>query len=576
MGLTNSLLIGRSALQASQVALQVTGNNIANAATAGYHRQRVMLEPSRSDLVGVNQFVGRGTGVREISRVIDPALQARVRSSISDEAAASVAMDAMTTIESLTNELTGIDLSTELSRFFNAFSELANNPAGTATRTAVVEQGASLASYLRSLRTDLVTERDTLDAQIVSAVERADQLVDEIAGLNGAIVNSELGRGEEGALRDQRDRLVTELTELIDATVVERETGAVDVLVASVPVVQGNVSRGLETDLRSSGGELTLRVRTSSNPEELDVISGRVGGLLEQRANAFGSTIDDLDEVAAQLIFQVNTLHTSGRPESGVAEATGWRIVQPADLTVALNDPANATMSEARVAAKNGSFSVTVTDADGRSSTTQVFVDLDGIDGAGLSGFGDDTSIADVLGDISAIANLNTSLTAEGRVRITADAGYEVSFGDDTSGVLALLGINTFFQGDTAADIAVRGELRDDTGLLVVGNGLGSNDTALAIAGLRDRPLDAFSGATISERWSSTVERNAVRTAAATTRFEALSSVRSSLEAQEQAISGVSLDEESINLITYQQQYSGAARFIQITDELTNILLSIV
>jgi flagellar hook-associated protein 1 FlgK len=93
---------------------------------------------------------------------------------------------------------------------------------------------------------------------------------------------------------------------------------------------------------------------------------------------------------------------------------------------------------------------------------------------------------------------------------------------------------------------------------------------------LRGAKIDGLSGASISEAWQSSVERNAVRTSAAGARLGALSSVRESLENQELALSGVNLDEESVNLITYQQQYQAAARFISLTDELTQVLLNLI
>ena len=124
MGLTSSLLIGRTALNASQVALQVTGNNISNVGTEGYHRQRVELSPVRGLHEGSNLFYGQGVGVDRITRVIDPALAGRLRSSISQEQGASVERGVLDTIEALTNELTGTDLSSQLSKFFNAWSEL--------------------------------------------------------------------------------------------------------------------------------------------------------------------------------------------------------------------------------------------------------------------------------------------------------------------------------------------------------------------------------------------------------------------------------------------------------------------
>ncbi|RMD66317.1 MAG: flagellar hook-associated protein FlgK, partial [Planctomycetota bacterium] len=80
MGLTASLQIGRTALTASQAAIQVTGNNLANAATPGYHRQVATVIPVRGAIEQENAFFGRGVRLQDISRQIDESLQARLRS----------------------------------------------------------------------------------------------------------------------------------------------------------------------------------------------------------------------------------------------------------------------------------------------------------------------------------------------------------------------------------------------------------------------------------------------------------------------------------------------------------------
>lgn len=572
-------MIGRSALLASQVALQVTGNNIANAATPGYHRQRVSMIPAQGSNIGANMFVGRGVGVQEIARVVNPALQARVRASMGQEAAASVELSVLNTIETITNELTGIDLSSGLGAFFNAFSELANNPGGSAVRSAVVEQGSALAAQIRAMRGDLLRTREQIENQLQTNVKRADELLTEIASLNKAIVNSEQGRGEEGNLRDQRDRLVGELSQLIDISTVEQSSGAVDILIDSQPVVLGSVSKGLRVDIRSEPGQelLEFRVQTRVDPEVVRPRSGTIGALLEQRQVAVQGTLRDLDTVASQLIFQVNRLHSGGTPASGGwTELTSDLRLPVADRTLALNDPTNATLAGLPFGAKNGSFKVVMRDQNGNAAETTISVNLDGITNAGTAGFDDDTTAADIIAALDAIPNLNATILPDGRLRITTDAGYEVSFGDDTSGALATLGIAGFFSGTNGSDIGVRSELKDDPSLLAVGFESGTNEVALAIAELRNTALSELNGRTLMEQWQGSVERNAVQTRSAQTRLQALSSVRQSLEAQELAISGVSLDEESINLIAYQQQYQGAARFISVTNELTAVLLGLV
>ncbi len=577
MSLTSSLLIGRSALVASQAAIQVTGDNIANAATPGYNRRVVDLSPARGSIAGRNIYLGRGVEIEAIRRVIDPALLTRIQDSTSSLEASLVDRDVLSQIENLTTDLDGGGLAGQLSEFFNSFSELANNPSASETRALIVEQGASLASFVRGLRADLTTLRSQVEAQIGANVDRADELLGEIASLNVSISNSEEGRGENAGLRDQREALLTELSTLIDINVVEQASGTVDVHVGSTPIVLGNLSRGLEVNTRTINGEPVVQVTLRSNGDVIEPTSGRIGALLAQRNGPVADAIDDLDDVASALIFEVNRLHSSGRSFPGLTDTTGWLRVPTADQGVAFNDPANATFAALPHRPVNGSFTVLVTDgATGLVEQRQITIDLDGIDNTGAVGFGDDTSLNSLLADLNTVPNLTATLDASGRLRITASPGFEVGFADDTSGALGVLGINSYFTGLNAGDIGVRDELKARPELLVAGVERGGNNVALSIAALRDSAVDSLSGTSITESWRRVTERVAVQTRAAGTEADAANQVKQSLEAQRAAISGVSIDEESINLLSYQRQYQAAARLISTVDQLTQELLSLV
>jgi flagellar hook-associated protein 1 FlgK len=167
---------------------------------------------------------------------------------------------------------------------------------------------------------------------------------------------------------------------------------------------------------------------------------------------------------------------------------------------------------------------------------------------------------------------------ADGRLSITAPAGSELSFGEDSSGALAALGVNSFFQGTSAVDISVSESLSGQPTLLATGGGgvEGSNATALAMVQLREMGLESLSGRSLQEYWQAGVNDLAVRTDAANTRLQGASLVRDSLDAQNASVSGVSLDEEAIDLLSYQRQFQAAARYLSIIDETLQSLLSIV
>lgn len=580
MSLTGAFQIGRSGLAAAQLGIQTAGNNVANAATPGYSRQVATLAPSRDTQVG-SLFVGRGVEVSAIRRQVDTALQARLLKGTSSESAAHTEASLLSQVEATLNGLGDDNLSSDLSKFFEAWSTLSDNPTNTGTRALVVQQGRALSDSLRATRTSLTDQRAQADRDLRSQVAHADDLLAQVAGLNAEIVSAENGQASASGLRDQRDAVVNELAKLLDITTVEQPNGNLDVLVGSTPVVLAGKSRGVALVQEAVGNQVTVRVVAKDSQEELSIASASVGALLANRASAIDGTLDQLDTLAQNLIFEVNRLHAAGYGSKQVASTTSGLAVPPADTTRALNDPANATFTDLPFKPQSGSFLITITNkATGAAQTQRINIDLDGITAAGTAGFADDTSLTTLAAGINAALGATGSATlgTDGRLTIAAAAGNVVSFGEDSSGVLATLGINTYFKGRTAADIDVRDELVADSSLLNYGrvtNGQPTeNGTALSIAQLRTRAIAGLSGGTFASTWDDTVQAVGVSTGAAKTAAQAAEVVRQNLDAQQQVISGVSIDEEAINLLNFQSQYQASARFISTIQDLTQTLLA--
>ena len=155
--------IGRSALLTSQRAMQVTGQNLANAATIGYRRRTVELT-SLGARNGV--FSGQGVGISSIRRELDPALAARLRGALSMEVANGTEYTYLSQVETLQDALGDNNLSTELTAFFGAFSNLANNPSDDALRGLAVSRGTALADRVNRLHADYLKARTNLDADL--------------------------------------------------------------------------------------------------------------------------------------------------------------------------------------------------------------------------------------------------------------------------------------------------------------------------------------------------------------------------------------------------------------------------
>ncbi|MCA9296684.1 MAG: flagellar hook-associated protein FlgK [Phycisphaerales bacterium] len=561
MTINGSLQVGRSALLASQTALQVAGNNMANAATPGFHRRSIHLAPQTTEYVNAQARVGRGVQILSVRREVDTGLQARFRDATGNNARSLIDQRFLTSIETLQNELTDNDLSTTLSRFFNAFSELANTPDDSAVRALVIQEGVTLSDRIVTLRKDYQDVIGEIDKDISSTVREVNDLLDRIATANAEIIKTESSAGEASSLRDFRDVLIDELSEFIEVDVLEHPSGSTDILVNSIPVLLAGVNRGLEVRSESDGDVRNLSIRVAADGTTLNVQSGRLGGLLEQRDGTVNPVINQLNTFAGQLINQVNRVHAQGQGEIGFESATGTYLID--DTTINLN----SFDSGLKFPVDNGSFFVHVTHKEtGIRSSYQINVD------------GNADSLDDLITRLNtAVPNVTASTGLGNVLQLDAVDGYEFSFSDDSSGALAALGVNTFFTGSRASDIDVNQRLIDDPQRLAADSGhlIGNGGTALAIANLQDTRYSELGDASLREYWQNSVNQLAVRTSAANNAVASTQLVSESLSAQIQAVSGVSLDEESLNLLTFQRQFQAAARFISVIDETLQTLLSI-
>ncbi|MEO0715421.1 MAG: flagellar hook-associated protein FlgK [Planctomycetota bacterium] len=578
MSLTSALSIGRGALTASQAAIQIASNNLANAATPGYSRQSARLSPLAGQSFGTTA-IGGGVRFGGVQREINEAIQTRLLAARSGEAAASTSYDIYAQLENVLGELTGNDLSSQLNGFFNTWSERANL---TDNASVVLQQGDQLAAYIQRLRTNVAETQTQIDSQISTTVNVAGDLLADVARLNIEIVTAEGGIGTAPGLRDQRDIVLGELADLMDINTVEQPDGQVDVLVGSTPIVLGSTIRELDTIRGSDDGGPTIRIVAGTDQREINIAEGQLGALIAARREGVDETLNTIDTLSPQLIFPINRLHSTGTNLAGLTRATAQLQTPVADRSLALNDPANVALRELPFEPVNGGFMLNVR----RSGTdvvesVRIDIDLDGIDATGARTFNDDTSLDDIVAAINAVEGVTAGFTPDGRLDVNATSGFEFSFSDDSSNVLAVLGVNAYFTGTDGADIAVREDLLDNPALLMTGrlddNGvLIENGTALAITDLQDSPLAELNGQSFRSSWQLAVQEIGLRSQSSRIEAESTALLREGVEAQRAATSGVSIDEESINLLTFQRQFQGAARVITTADEMLQTLLSLL
>ena len=316
-GLGSSLSIAKLALSAQQYGISVTGQNVANVDNENYTRQTVDMTSGASVKIG-SLVLGNGVSVAQVKSVSDAYLE----SALMDKKAALACSEEkelyLTSIENLVSSGSENGLSTLLSEYWNAWSDLSNNPTGDAERLVVYETGGQLASQFNALDQSLADISVSLDSEIGTAVSQINSITAQIAALNADIVAMESGGSTANDLRDQRSALLSELSSTLGIRMFEEKDGSVSVLTAkSFPLVSGNSTHTLSY----SSGRVLWNGSDGATDITDSIENGQVKGWLEIRDETIPGLQAELDGLADALIYRVN-LETSTGIGSGYITET--------------------------------------------------------------------------------------------------------------------------------------------------------------------------------------------------------------------------------------------------------------
>ncbi len=565
MSLLSSLNMGARALMAHQARIQVTGHNIANAATEGYTRQRANLVTAFPEDIQVG-IIGRGVTFSSIARLTDEFLNSSLRQGSSELKSLDIQQLALTQSQSVFQNLSEGDLATALTQFYESLDELAQRPDDMAVRRNVVEQAGNLASLFQTISTGLKDIQKNLNDEVGTSVTQVNALVTDIADLNQKILESRAaGAGnnrEPNDLLDQRDLKLRQLAELVEIKVFEQSDGQVNVFADGDPLVMQNVANTLTTTTTVVDGVSRSTPIFSGNNGPLTLRGGRLEGLVTSRDVTIPKYLGDLNTLATAIIQEFNKQHAKGMGLEGFSSLKGTNAVS--DPTDDL-DAAGLSLTPV-----NGSFTINVTNKNtGEIVSVNISVDLDGI--------GSDTTLASLTADINAIANLSASVGTDNKLTISADsADYTFTFSDDNSSALAALGLNTLFTGTDASDIGVNAVVDGDLTKLAAAltPTAGDNGNALAMADLRTALLMNSGTTTFDDFYLGSVGTLAVETSQALSGFDNQQARMDLLENQRQSVSGVNVDEEMTQLIEAQRTFQASARFISVVDDMLDTLVN--
>lgn len=567
MSLFSAVQGSANALRVNQLGLQVVGNNIANVNTPGYIRQELVQAPAYGYKSG-DLILGQGVQAIGVQQKLDEFVLDRLRQTQSQLSFQEQLEGTNKKIESLLNELTDTDFSSNLSRFANSFQDIANQPGSDSVRVLAIQRGQELATQLRSLSGNLSDIASQNRIEIQQAAGEINRIVLQISKLNQRIVEVEggaLSNSDAVGLRDERLKALDELSTWVDITVAEEPTGSVSVFVGGDYLVANNIPREIKSNITTDGADSFLELRFADTDAPLQVAGGKVKGLYETAQTSSSTGFQSkLDSLAKDIIRVVNRIHSQGQGVQGFDSVLSDKSIEQTAVPMEQSNP--------ELDFDNGSFVIHVQDAKtGKSKTYDIFVQQ--------TGFSSDTTLQQLASSIDAVDGIGASITNDGRLQIQADSeAIRFSFAQDTSGVLAALGINTFFTGDSAANIAVKQTIIDNPSLLAISNkGIGNGaDNAILLAESFLQPSELLGGRSINSIYDEMISDTTREINSQRSITDGLRNFQQTLEAQHLGVTGVNLDEEAVKMLLYQRAFQASSKLISTASELLETLVNII
>lgn len=609
----NSILdMGRWALFASQVQLQVTGQNISNVNTEGYSRRSVLLEEGTYIDYSPGQL---GTGVKatQVARSFDEMVEELYLEQAAHKEKWGTLWEQLSSVENLLNESSGTGVSNTLSQFFNSWNEVSQRPDNYGARQSVVNDAATLVSTLKQVDTDLSLMQQRINTTVAAQVDEANSLMSEIADLNKEIqIHHIEGQNNANTLLDERARKVRELGELVDITTIDNGGGDFTIMTtAGQNLVDGASHYALEfsapeitKDLRSTStfegdiyfegnddfeytiefvgssagstaaGELTSDgssaqfrvsmdggvtwltdengdqqlfsardydsrvnveglqiwfgtstdskatpggefqagdrfiisphqglywVENTSHKENITpqlhfngeenstrLTGGSIAAMLTFRDNYVGKYREKLEKLSESLVWETNRRHSQGAGLQTFTNSEG--TYQVADSAKALGSDSTGLVFGDKL--QSGSSFMYVYNASTGLLTSSAALDF----GGGATFNPDIHTLEDVRDAFNnTYPGMISASIVNNQLMLDAEDGYTFAYGTDSAGLMAGLGLNTFFKGSTPGDIQVNEKITGDLDYLATGhvNGAGElnpgdNTTALSMYDLRE------------------------------------------------------------------------------------------
>ncbi len=622
--MSNVFGIDISALQAFQQAIEVTSNNVANASTPGYDAESVNLATAAPQDSG-GLAIGAGVVVDGVSRAYSQAATNQLNTSQSS-------LSQLNALQSYTNQIDNLfgttagGLSTALQNYYSGWSAVADDPSSTAARQALLGDATALAQNLNSTSTQLNGLNTSVNSGITADVQQINSYSTQIANLNTQIAATTGSGQAPNTLLDQRDQLVSSLSQLVGVTTTSNSDGSINVYVGNgTPLVLDSNTYSLTTIPGQFNASQIEISSSSSNGNSISsqITTGDLGGLLSARTQAINPALNQLGQIATAIAQSANTQQASGLDLNGQLGSALFSIGAPvATASTANTDGTTASVTISNLGAltsdnyllsyQGGAYSLTDQTTGANVALTGAGTAASPLTADGLSivlsgtpASGDQFLIqptAQAAGTLSVALTSASGIAAAGAIQTSAadtntgTATISAGTVTDAANPNLLSTVTIAFTSPTTYSIngagsfayTAGGNISDNgwqvqiSGTPATGdsftvqsnaNGTGDGTNALAFANQQSQGLlsggsESITGAVggvISGVGSQAQQVNTAQTAQAAVNTQAQTNVSS--------ITGVNLDEQAASLMQWQQAYQASAQALTIANGLFTTLI---
>lgn len=634
----SSLNIATRALNTNLAALQVIGHNIANVNTAGYSRQTVQLQSAGYQSTGGGYF-GKGVEIATVERAYNQHLTREARVTASTAAGDAARLERLQQLESVF-PMGEQGLGVALNDMLNAWSDLVASPSNSTARVVVISRADAFAARLRDTAGQIDLLRNSTQQQVGEQVDAINRLATELASVNKRIIETAGGSHTPNDLFDQRDKLLADLSQYAQLSVVPGEGGTANVFIAgSQPLVLGTQTGKLATQpdpADTSRIQVVFQQGAMSTPLDATALgSGELAGTLRFLNDDLQSIQNQVGRMALAASEIINSQHRLGVDLTG---AMGGDFFVPMGTTAGLPAPTNgsaatasATVSDPRalmasdyeLRVEAAGFSV-VRLSDGTATALATLpAEVDGLSfdiGAGPAAVGDSFRIRPFE---AAARNLQVAITAPQSLAVASPVLVTPATANSGS-----LGVESIYAIDASANLTdpVTITFNADGTFSATGLGPGNpppdnvgppasynftpgqpiqlNGWSLTLRGnpaagdrfdigaapssaiaqnagnanavLALRGMATFEGASLSDGYVSLFADVGARVQNAQFSAEFTRNVAISAEQARANVAGVNLDEEAARLLQFQQAYQASAKFLQIAQSTFDSLLQTI